>query len=152
MKLTVKKDKYNLELNKFELQCLFLVAGSSSGMGKVSGFLSNIYDELSDYVKQHEDKDIYGYYNHLTDKSQLRWKAEFYDNLKEDSFDFTKKQDCSFFYPKAGRRDKQTFDIRYLERRELKDSYEKDGYLMGFDNGKLKKFKMDLVVFLVNKP
>lgn len=148
MKLTIKKDKYNLELSKFERDCLFLVAGSSSGTGMVSSFLSKTYDELSDHVKESEGKDIYGYYCHLSDRSQLRAKIELYDTLKEESFDFVKKQNCSFLYPKENYRREKTYDIRFLEQRKLNDSYEQNGYLMGLDKGKMKKFKMDLVVNL----
>lgn len=148
MKLTIKKDKYNLELSKFERDCLFLIAGSSCGSGKLSCFLSDIYDELADNLSENGCKDVYSYYSDLAEKSKLNAKVEVNDILKEESFDFVKKQDCSFYYPKVGCRENQTFDIRFLEQRKLNNSYEQNGCLIGFDKGKMKKFKMDLVVNL----
>jgi hypothetical protein len=148
MKLTNKNGKYNLELNEFELQCLFLVTGNSSGQGKISDFLYNLYENICDIIDTKDFSWTIEYYNFLTKQSNFDAKIVVDDNLNKNSFDLVQKQDCSFYYPKAGRRDSQTFDIRYLEQRTLKDSYEKDGYLMGFDNGTLKKFKMGLIVNL----
>jgi hypothetical protein len=151
MKLTNKNGKYNLELNKFELQCLFLVAGNSCGQGQTAIFLYNLYDNIADNIDKNGFRDAYEYHTFLTLRSGFSAKVEVSDNLPKNSFDSVKKQSCSFYYPKENYRREKTYDVRKLEYRELKDGYEQGNYLIGFDNGidgKIKKFRMDLVVDL----
>lgn len=143
MKLTIKNNKYNLELNKFELDSFAWIAGSIAGTSKVRKIFS--YEEesfLENYSKVVNVVDFpliarelniqYGF-GEVINPTELPPKIE--------------KKNCSFFYPKSAYRNRETNNIEHFESRMLKEAYIEDNYLIGLDKT-IKKFTLSKVKHL----
>lgn len=138
MKLTKQNNnKFNLELDKFELDCLHTVTNNiavSSDLGDVT------YDF---YIKS---KDLGA--ENLCPPQDAGWgvirglKFEAYREKKVE------KKNCSFFYPKENFRQFKNSNIDNFEHRKLTEAYIEGDYLCGVDN-MWKRFKLDLVKHLV---
>lgn len=135
MKLTKNKDKYNLELNQHEANCLFTITSRIlCGFHKVEQVNFELYSNLDEQNCKIIAKEKY---------------VNYYDGayLSFPDVKAVEKRDCSFLYPKSAYRNKNTNDIEHFEPRTLKQAYIKDDYLIGLDSN-IKKFSLSKVKHL----